>query len=97
MFWSNVKKLLSEKKILQKDFASMLEINIATLKNQMTRNIIPDAETAVKIASVLSTTVEFLVTGQESDPAIKKSDELKEKIIKEKIIKEKIIEFVRNL
>ena len=75
----------------------MLEINIATLKNQMTRNIIPDAETAVKIASVLSTTVEFLVTGQESDPAIKKSDELKEKIIKEKIIKEKIIEFVRNL
>ena len=64
----------------------MLEINIATLKNQMTRNIIPDAETAVKIASVLSTTVEFLVTGQ-NEPAIKSIMDFYERV--KKLVKDK--------
>ena len=72
MFWENVKILLSEKKLLQKDFAELLGINISTLKNQMTRNIIPDAITSVKIAQSLGTTVEFLVTGIE--PEITKQD-----------------------
>jgi transcriptional regulator with XRE-family HTH domain len=74
MFWENVKILLSEKKLLQKDFAELLGINISTLKNQMTRNIIPDAITSVKIAQSLGTTVEFLVTGIE--PEITKQDVL---------------------
>lgn len=81
MFWSNVKKLLSEKKILQKDFASMLEINVATLKNQMTRNIIPDAETAVKISQALGISVEYLVTGAENDSAKKELSALKAKLL----------------
>lgn len=65
MFWNNVKTLLSEKKLLQKDFAEILGINISTLKNQMTRNIIPDAITSVKIAQSLDTTVEYLATGKQ--------------------------------
>ncbi len=80
MFWNNVKKILVEKNILQKDFADTLGINISTLKNQMTRNIIPDAESAVKIATVLNTSVEFLVTGKEENPAAKELKELKEKL-----------------
>lgn len=80
MFWNNVKKILVEKNILQKDFADTLGINISTLKNQMTRNIIPDAESAVKIATALNTSVEFLVTGKEENPAAKELKELKEKL-----------------
>ena len=74
MFWENVKILLSEKKLLQKDFAELLGINILTLKNQMTRNIIPDAIVSVKIAKALNTSVEYLVTGIE--PEITKQDVL---------------------
>lgn len=80
MFWNNVKKLLSDQNILQKDFADTIGINIATLKNQMTRNIVPDAESAVKIASALNTSVEFLVTGNETDSAAKELKDLKEKL-----------------
>lgn len=80
MFWNNVKKLLSNQNILQKDFADTIGINIATLKNQMTRNIVPDAESAVKIASALNTSVEFLVTGNETDSAAKELKDLKEKL-----------------
>ena len=67
MFWSNVKKLLSEKNIQQKDFAALLGMNVLTLKNQMSRNILPDVENAYKISSVLNTSVEYLVTGRESN------------------------------
>lgn len=67
MFWSNVKKLLSEKNIQQKDFAALLGMNVLTLKNQMSRNILPDVENAYKISSVLNTSVEYLVTGKESN------------------------------
>lgn len=80
MFWNNVKKLLSDQNILQKDFADTIGINIATLKNQMTRNIVPDAESAVKIAAALNTSVEFLVTGNETDSASKELKDLKEKL-----------------
>lgn len=67
MFWSNVRQLLSERKILQKDFAESMGFNVATLKNQMARNISPNVETAVKIAQALNTSVEFLVTGKERE------------------------------
>lgn len=76
MFWSNVKQLLAAKKILQKDFAEDIGYNVATLKNQMTRNISPDVDTAVKIAQYLNTSVEFLVTGQEVDGYKTKYDTL---------------------
>lgn len=49
-------------------------MNVATLKNQMSRNISPDIETAYKIATELDTTVEFLVTGIK--PELNKSDVL---------------------
>ena len=59
----------------------MLEINVATLKNQMTRNIIPDAETAVKISQALGISVEYLVTGAENDSAKKELSALKAKLL----------------
>lgn len=67
MFWDNVKTILSQNKILQKDFADKLGYNLSTLKNQMARNISPSVDEAVKIAQALNTTVEYLVTGEESN------------------------------
>lgn len=87
MFWDNVRLLLSQQKILQKDFAEQMGYNVSTLKNQMTRNISPDVYTAVKIAKALGTSVEFLVTGEESN---KDSAELKE-------LKTKVKQFLTEL
>lgn len=67
MFWDNVKTILSQNKILQKDFADKLGYNLSTLKNQMARNISPSVDEAVKIAQALNTTVEYLVTGNKPD------------------------------
>lgn len=78
MFWCSVKKLLAENKILQKDFAESIGYNVATLKNQMARNISPDIDTAVKIAKLLNTSVEYLVTGEESNQYKVQLDQLKE-------------------
>ena len=72
MFWNNVKFLLKEKKITQKQFSVMLDLPDRTIENWIGRNTIPDAITSVKIAQSLGTTVEFLVTGIE--PEITKQD-----------------------
>lgn len=80
MFWDNVKTILSQNKILQKDFADKLGYNLSTLKNQMARNISPSVDDAVKIAKALNTTVEFLVTGEESNKAQQELDTLKQKL-----------------
>ena len=82
MFWCSVKKLLAENKILQKDFAESIGYNVATLKNQMARNISPDIDTAVKIAKLLNTSVEYLVTGEESNQYKVQLDQLKETLRK---------------
>jgi len=74
MFWNNVKFLLKEKKITQKQFSVMLDLPERTIENWIGRNTIPDAITSVKIAQSLGTTVEFLVTGIE--PEITKKDVL---------------------
>lgn len=80
MFWDNVKTILSQNKILQKDFADKLGYNLSTLKNQMARNISPSVDDAVKIAQALNTTVEFLVTGEETNKAQQELDTLKQKL-----------------
>ena len=63
MFWNNVKNELDYLGLSQKELSARTGINLGTLKNQICRNVIPDAVSAVKIAQVLNTTVEYLVTG----------------------------------
>ena len=72
MFWNNIKSLLKEKKITQKQFSVQLGLPERTIEIWIGRNTIPDAITSVKIAKALNTTVEFLVTGIE--PGITKQD-----------------------
>ncbi|MBO7695648.1 MAG: helix-turn-helix transcriptional regulator [Methanobrevibacter sp.] len=80
MFWNNVKNLLDISNLTQKELSALTDINLGTLKNQICRNVIPDAIEAVKIAKALNTTVEFLVTGTEENQAEKELTELKAKL-----------------
>lgn len=70
MFWENIKILLKSKKITQKQLSTMLELPERTVETWVLRNTIPDAIMSVKIAKILDTSVEYLVTGEE--PAIDK-------------------------
>lgn len=80
MFWNNVKELLDIKNLTQKELSAKTGINLGTLKNQICREVIPDAIEAVKIAKALNTTVEYLVTGEEENKAEKELTELKAKL-----------------
>ena len=80
MFWNNVKELLDIQNLTQKELSAKTGINLGTLKNQICREVIPDAIEAVKIAKALNTTVEYLVTGEEENKAEKELTELKAKL-----------------
>lgn len=67
MFWNNVKSLLKNYKITQKQLSVIINLPERTIENWIGRNTIPDAIDSVKIAQALNTTVEYLVTGEESN------------------------------
>lgn len=66
MFWNNVKQQLDTLGMTQKELAEKTGISIGTIRNQICREVIPDAVSAVKIARVLKTSVEYLVTGKDT-------------------------------
>lgn len=66
-FWRNVKDELEYNLITQKELASKLDISYNTLQSWITKDRLPDAEQAVKIAQTLNTSVEYLVTGIHSN------------------------------
>lgn len=80
MFWNNVKELLDIQNLTQKELSAKTGINLGTLKNQICREVIPDAVEAVAIAKALKTTVEFLVTGKDENAAAQELNELKAKL-----------------
>ena len=53
--------------ISKTDFAEKVGISLGTLNMYLYRNSIPSADIAVKLAKVLNTTVEYLVTGEQKD------------------------------
>ena len=72
-FWTNVKDELEYNLLTQKDLAESINISYNTLQSWITKDRLPDAENAVKIAEKLNTTVEYLVTGKNSPPAKEQS------------------------
>ena len=80
MFWNNVKELLDIQNLTQKELSAKTGINLGTLKNQICREVIPDAVEAVAIAKALNTTVEYLVTGENNNQAAQELTELKAKL-----------------
>lgn len=86
VFWNNAKKIMNEKELLQADLARKLDIKSYRISKWIRDEIDPQAEYAVKIAQILNTTVEALVTGETSfDPAemyIRKNPPLRSIVIK---------------
>lgn len=64
-FWNNVKEELEYKDLSQKELAAKTQISYNTMQSWITKDRLPDAEDAVKIAAALDVTVEKLVTGEE--------------------------------
>lgn len=64
-FWNNVKDELDFKDMSQKELSASTNISYNTLQSWITKDRLPDAEDAVKIAKALNVSVEKLVTGKE--------------------------------
>lgn len=79
-FYERVKNLAKEQNLSLISFLESLGINYSSYKSAKQLNNLPRADEAVKIAQALNTTVEYLVTGQDSNPAEIELRELKAKI-----------------
>ncbi len=78
-FYERVKILSKKNNISLTSFLQSLGINYETYKSAKRLNNLPRADEAVKIASALNTSVEFLVTGGESASQNETFDPYKEK------------------
>lgn len=73
-FWQKVKEELEYNLITQKELAEKIGISYNTLQSWITKDRLPDAEQALKIAKQLNTSIEYLVTGKnEEKNGIKKN------------------------
>ena len=73
-FWLRVREKLDYQGNTQRDLAELIDESYNTLQSWINRNRLPNAEQAVRIANVLNTSVEFLVTGKTT---LKKDDHTK--------------------
>lgn len=78
MFWNNVKAELEYNGMSQKELAAKTEISYNTFQSWMTKNRFPDAQSAVKIAKILDVSVEYLVTGLETESQNQRQSEMGE-------------------
>lgn len=67
-FWGRVCYLLDLKNITKKELSISIGINPSNISKGIKDGNIPSADTAVKIAQYLNTTVEYLVTGSFTNP-----------------------------
>jgi len=79
-FWRNVNKLIKAQNTTQEAIAKTCAINFGTFKNRSSKKIVPDAIEAYKIAQSLGVSVEYLVTGSDTNPAEQELKELKERL-----------------
>ena len=66
-FWKRTNKLIKNKNSKQENIAQECGIPYQTLRSWVTRQTFPDALQAYKIAKVLHTTVEYLISGKDTD------------------------------
>ena len=70
-FRENLKSELQYKGMTVRELAELSGVNKQTIDNYLsTHSSMPSAEAAVKIAKVLDVSVEYLVTGKDSSPAL---------------------------
>ncbi|MBR4600062.1 MAG: helix-turn-helix domain-containing protein, partial [Treponema sp.] len=63
-FWQNVKEELDYNLITQKELVAKIGISYNTLQSWITKDRLPDAAQALKIAKELNTSIEYLITGK---------------------------------
>lgn len=66
-FWQNVIDLLEKQEKSRKELAQYAHFDVSNIGKGLKSNNIPNAETAVLIANFLHTSVEFLVTGKDTN------------------------------
>lgn len=66
-FWQNVKTLIKNKNTKQQAVADIAGISLLTMRGWITHDRLPDVVSAFKIAQALGVSVEYLVTGKETD------------------------------
>ena len=86
MFWKNVTILLKNKKISQEKMCEDLGMSIYTLRSSISKQVLPRVDVAKMIADYLDTSVDFLLTGKESNEYKERLENLKTRI--ENIIQE---------
>ena len=86
IFWKNVSLLLKNKKISQEKMCEDLGMSIYTLRSSISKQVLPRVDVAKTIADYLDTSVDFLLTGKESNEYKERLENLKTKI--ENIIRE---------
>lgn len=79
-FWSRVKILIKQNGFTQRSLSESIGLSPRTLEIMMNRGSVPDAFQTYKIAQLLNTSVEYLITGKESSPSSAELSELKQKI-----------------
>lgn len=79
-FVCRIEKLLEMQKKTKVEFSNSIGIPKQSLYDWKQRGTIPSADTALKIAQYLNTTVEYLLTGKETDENKVKLDGITEEI-----------------
>lgn len=81
LFWDNVNALIKRQNKTQTSVSIDCGLNPRRIQNLSGASRAPDAIEAYKIAQALNTTVEYLVTGVESDTAKRELEELKRHLV----------------
>ena len=80
-FWNRVKQLIKSNNTTQRGLSETIGLSARTLEIKIGRKSAPDVFEAYKIAQALNTTVEYLVTGEDTSPYKQELDKLKAAII----------------
>lgn len=80
-FWRTVRAISKTKNITQDLICQTCGISISTFRHWIGRNVYPDALQTYNIAKTLGTSVEYLVTGEESSQTEDKINSMKSTLI----------------
>lgn len=81
-FGERVEKLLKEKNVKPADFYSAIGIVPQAYYDWKNKGQIPNAKSALKVARYFGVTIEYLLTGETTNPLQAKVDELHERLQK---------------
>lgn len=80
LFWERVKNLIKQQNTTQEWIAQQCEVSLGMVKSWIFNKRLPDAAQATRIAKALSTSVEFLATGEDKNPLVEENAQLKTRL-----------------